>query len=550
MRIAIAQTNSTVGDLRGNADRMIRFSERAAEARADVVVFPELSLPGYPPRDLLEKRSFLERTETELGRLAEGTGALNLTVICGTVTCSDAATGNLIYNDAAVLRGGEVVFRQNKMLLPTYDVFDEARYFEAAASQAPLPLDGNTVALTICEDAWNDKQYWERRRYSRDPVEELFHAGAKLLISINASPWHMGKRQLRRDVFATTARHFHTQVVYVNQVGGDDQLIFDGSSFAMLPDGAVAASAASFQEDLVLFDTATGQGDQHENLPDECEAAYEALVLGTGDYIRKCGFSRVLIGLSGGIDSSLTAAIAVDAVGRENVTGVAMPGPYSSAHSVTDARALAANLGIRFEIVPIQCGYEAMLGTLEPLFAGYPADAAEENIQSRLRGLALMGLSNKWGALVLTTGNKSELAVGYCTLYGDMCGGLAVISDVPKTLVYALSRVANRRHNQAIPESVFTKPPSAELRPDQKDSDSLPEYDVLDPILKAYVEDYRSPQDIADLTGAPVELVRDIINKVDRNEYKRQQAAPGLKVTSKAFGIGRRFPIAQQFAEQ
>jgi NAD+ synthetase len=299
-----------------------------------------------------------------------------------------------------------------------------------------------------------------------------------------------------------------------------------------------------------LFDTATGAGDHHENLPDECEAAYEALVLGTRDYIRKCGFSRVLIGLSGGIDSSLTAAIAVDAVGRENVTGVAMPGPYSSEHSVTDARALAANLGIRFEIVSINGGYQAMLETLAPLFAGCRADAAEENIQSRLRGLTLMGLSNKWGALVLTTGNKSELAVGYCTLYGDMCGGLAVISDVPKTLVYALSRVANRRHNQAIPESVFTKPPSAELRPDQKDSDSLPEYEVLDPILKAYVEEYRSPQDIADLTGAPVELVRGIINKVDRNEYKRQQAAPGLKVTTKAFGIGRRFPIAQRFAEQ
>jgi NAD+ synthase/NAD+ synthase (glutamine-hydrolysing) len=550
MRIAIAQTNSTVGDLRGNADRMIRFSERAAEAHADVVVFPELSLPGYPPRDLLEKRSFLERTEAELGRLSLETGALKLTVICGTVTCSDSATGNLIYNDAAVLRGGNVIFRQNKMLLPTYDVFDEARYFEAADTQSPLPLDGVNVALTICEDAWNDKQYWERRRYSRDPVEELFHEGAKLLISINASPWHMGKRKIRRDVFAATARHFQTQVVYVNQVGGDDQLVFDGSSFAMLPDGTVAASAASFREDLVLFDTATGSGDCHENLPDECEAAYEALVLGTRDYIRKCGFSRVLIGLSGGIDSSLTAAIAVDAVGRENVIGVAMPGPYSSEHSVTDARALAANLGIRFEIVSIDGGYDAMLETLAPLFAGRPADAAEENIQSRLRGLTLMGLSNKWGALVLTTGNKSELAVGYCTLYGDMCGGLAVISDVPKTLVYELSRVANRRHDGAIPENVFTKPPSAELRPDQKDSDSLPEYDVLDPILKAYVEEYRSPQDIAELTGAPVALVRDIINKVDRNEYKRQQAAPGLKVTSKAFGIGRRFPIAQRFAEK
>jgi NAD+ synthase/NAD+ synthase (glutamine-hydrolysing) len=550
MRIAIAQTNSTVGDLRGNADRIIRFARDAAEVRADVVVFPELSLPGYPPRDLLEKRSFLERTEAELRRLAEDTGALPLTLICGTVKCSDSATGNLLYNNAVVLRQGEVVFEQTKMLLPTYDVFDESRYFEPAKAQSPLPLEGIPIALTVCEDAWNDKQYWERRLYSRDPVEELFHAGAKLLISINASPWHMGKRQLRRDVFATTARRFHTQVVYVNQVGGNDQLLFDGSSFAMLPDGSIAASAASFQEDLALFDTATGKGDQHENLPDECEAAYEALAMGTRDYIRKCGFSRVLIGLSGGIDSSLTAAIAVDAVGRENVTGVAMPGPYSSGHSIADACALAGNLGIRLEIVSINAGYASMLDTLATLFAGCEQDAAEENIQSRLRGLTLMGLSNKWGAIVLTTGNKSELAVGYCTLYGDMCGGLAVISDVPKTLVYELSRVANRRHDNAIPERVFTKPPSAELRPDQKDSDSLPPYDVLDPILKAYIEEYRSPQDIAALTGSPVELVRDIINKVDRNEYKRQQAAPGLKVTSKAFGIGRRFPIAQRFAEE
>ena len=529
---------------------MIRFARDAAEVRADVVVFPELSLPGYPPRDLLEKRSFLERTEGELQRLAERTGALPLTLICGTVKCSDSATGNLLYNNAVVLRQGEAVFEQTKMLLPTYDVFDESRYFEPAKTQSPLPLEGIPIALTVCEDAWNDKQYWERRLYSRDPVEELFHAGAKLLISINASPWHMGKRQLRRDVFATTARRFHTQIVYVNQVGGDDQLLFDGSSFAMLPDGAIAASAASFQEDLVLFDTATGKGDRHENLPDECEAAYEALAMGTRDYIRKCGFSRVLIGLSGGIDSSLTAAIAVDAVGRENVTGVAMPGPYSSDHSIADACALAGNLGIRLEIVSINAGYASMLDTLAPLFADFPQDATEENIQSRLRGLTLMGLSNKWGAIVLTTGNKSELAVGYCTLYGDMCGGLAVISDVPKTLVYELSRVANRRHDYAIPERVFTKPPSAELRPDQKDSDSLPPYEVLDPILKAYIEEYRSPQDIAALTGSPVELVRNIINKVDRNEYKRQQAAPGLKVTSKAFGIGRRFPIAQRFAEE
>jgi len=325
--------------------------------------------------------------------------------------------------------------------------------------------------------------------------------------------------------------------------------VFDGSSFAMDSEGRLIAVAASFEEDLALLDTDTLTGDRHDNYSDECEAVYQALVAGTRDYIRKCGFERVIIGLSGGIDSSLTAAIAVDAVGQENVTGIGMPGPYSSEHSVTDARDLARNLGIRFELISIREQYEAFLGALKPVFNGASMGVTEENLQSRLRGVTMMALSNKWGALVLTTGNKSELAVGYCTLYGDMCGGLAVISDVPKTLVYSLSRVANKRHGNAIPENVFSKPPSAELRPDQKDTDSLPEYDVLDQILRGYIENNESPQRIADSLHLPVTLVRDIVNKVDRNEYKRQQAAPGLKVTTKAFGIGRRFPIAQRFSE-
>jgi NAD+ synthase (glutamine-hydrolysing) len=335
----------------------------------------------------------------------------------------------------------------------------------------------------------------------------------------------------------------------VNQIGGNDQVVFDGSSFAMDAEGNVIAQAASFAEDLVLVDFAAGSGDRRGNIPDPCEAVYEALVTGTRDYLRKCGFRRVLIGLSGGIDSSLTAAIAVEAVGRENVRGVAMPGPFSSDHSITDARAMAEALGIHFDVISITPAYNEMLSTLGGVFAGLPADVTEENIQSRLRGLTLMSLSNKFGALVLTTGNKSEIAVGYCTLYGDMCGGLAVISDVPKTLVYSLFRVANRRHNGAIPESVFTKPPSAELRPDQKDSDSLPPYDVLDSILRLYVEELRSVAETAAKLDLPVALVRDVAMKVDRNEYKRQQAAPGLKVTSKAFGIGRRFPIAQRYSE-
>jgi NAD+ synthase/NAD+ synthase (glutamine-hydrolysing) len=549
MKIALGQTNSTVGDLSGNAHRMLSFAQRAAEGGANVIVFPELSLTGYPPRDLLEKQTFLEQTEQHLAQLAEKTSTLPITLICGTVNRAEANTGNRLYNSAAVLRQGAIVFRQNKMLLPSYDVFDETRYFQPASKQQPLILDGADIALTICEDAWNDKQYWERRLYSRDPVEELAHSGAHMLISINASPYHMGKRALRREIFATTARHFRMPIVYVNQVGGNDQLVFDGSSFTMDASGKVIASAASFQEDLVYVDTETLTGDQHENLRDECEAVYEALVLGTRDYIHKCGFKRVLIGLSGGIDSSLTVAIAVDAVGEENVVGVGMPGPYSSEHSLTDARELAHNLGIRFEVVPIGNVYDAFLKVLDPLFGNGLRDVTEENLQSRLRGVTLMSLSNKWGALVLTTGNKSELAVGYCTLYGDMCGGLAVISDVPKTLVYQLSRVANRRHNNAIPENVFQKPPSAELKPDQKDTDSLPEYDVLDGILRGYVEQMKSPLQISEELNLPLQLVRDIVNKVDRNEYKRQQAAPGLKVTTKAFGIGRRFPIAQRFSE-
>ena len=549
MKIALAQTNSTVGDLSGNAALILSFSRRAAEAGADVVVFPELTITGYPPRDLLEKSSFLNSVEEHFQRLVRDTASIPATIVFGTVTRTGATGGNPLFNSAAVIKGGAVVFRQNKMLLPSYDVFDETRYFQPAEKQFPLEIDGSMAALTICEDAWNDKQFWERRLYSRDPVEELAHSGVKILISINASPYHMHKRELRREIFAADARRFGIPIVYVNQVGGDDQLIFDGSSFAMDAQGNVIAQAASFEEDLVIFDTKTLQGERHDNYPDECDAAYQALVLGTRDYIRKCGFSRVIIGLSGGIDSSLTAAIAVDAVGKDNVIGVGMPGPYSSDHSVSDARGLANNLGIRFEIVSIRAQYEAFLDALRPQFGEGSFGVTEENLQSRLRGVTLMAMSNKWGALVLTTGNKSELAVGYCTLYGDMCGGLAVISDVPKTLVYSLSRIANKRHPGAIPESVFTKPPSAELRPNQKDTDSLPEYDVLDGILRAYIENYQSPAQIAESLALPLELVRDIINKVDRNEYKRQQAAPGLKVTTKAFGIGRRFPIAQRFFE-
>jgi len=551
MRIALGQLNTTVGDLAGNVELMVRAARDAVNADAELVVFPELSLNGYPPRDLVEKPSFLDRTQQALDELAKATAQLPIALVCGYVSPSEENAGKRAMNAACVLSRGKVVFRQHKMLLPTYDVFDEARYFESAEKQNLWVWHDRKIALTICEDAWNDKQYWSRQLYDRDPVDELAGEGATALISINASPYHMGKRALRREIFATAARRHQIPVVYVNQVGGNDQLVFDGSSFALNAHGEPLAIGPSFGEDLIVFDLdAPPAADSlRASFEDECEAAYEALVLGTRDYIRKCGFKRVIIGLSGGIDSSLTAAVAVDAVGKENVTGVAMPGPYSSDHSLTDAREMAEKLGVRFEIASITEAYDTMLRTLKPLFNGRAEDVTEENLQSRLRGVTLMALSNKFGALVLTTGNKSEIAVGYCTLYGDMCGGLAVISDVPKTLVYDLSRVANKRHNGAIPENVFIKPPSAELRPDQKDTDSLPQYDVLDRILKAYVEDLMSPRQIADAYQFPLELVRSIVSKVDRNEYKRQQAAPGLKVTTKAFGMGRRIPIAQKFFE-
>ncbi len=549
MRIAHGQINTTVGDLTGNVDLMVSAARQAAGLGADLIAFPELSVTGYPPRDLVEKASFPDRSECELQRLARETAALPLALICGYVGKAPPKASKRVTNSAAIVKRGEIVFRQTKMLLPTYDVFDEARYFLPGETPHLVELAGTNVALTVCEDAWNDKQYWERPLYRRDPVAELANAGAHILISINASPYSMGKRTLRREIFAAAARHHKLPVVYVNQVGGNDSLVFDGSSFAMDAEGNVTAAASSFAEDLVIWDTENGVGQLHENLTDECEAVYEALVLGTRYYIRKCNFRRVLIGLSGGIDSALTAAIATDAVGAENVTGVSMPGPFSSDHSISDACELAKNLGIRFESAPIGSGYEAFLGVLDPIFKGAQQDVTEENLQARLRGVTLMALSNKWNALVLTTGNKSELAVGYCTLYGDMCGGLAVISDVPKTLVYELSRIVNRRRPGAIPENIFTKAPSAELRPDQKDSDSLPEYDVLDRILRAYIEENQSPQQIATEQELELDLVRNIVTKVDRNEYKRQQAAPGLKVTTKAFGIGRRMPIAQKYSE-
>jgi len=541
VKIALGQLNTTVADFSGNSAKIIEFAQRAQRAGAGLILFPELAVCGYPPRDLVERSSFVAKNREAVECIAAQTRGIS--VICGMVTPAEPDAGKSVMNSAALLQDGKVVFVQSKMLLPTYDVFDEMRNFAPAKKQELFDFCGNRMALTICEDAWNDKDFWNKRLYRQDPVEELMRAGGNFVLNISASPFWLGKRELRRDMLATIARSENVPVVMVNQVGGNDSLVFDGSSLVLNRKGEVVAQGKSFEEDLVVFDTATFEGEMHEQIAGEEASAYAALVLGTRDYVRKCGFTKVIIGLSGGIDSALTAAIAADAVGQENVIGVGMPGPYSSKGSIDDARVLAANLGIRFELLSINEICKSYLDVLKPVFAGRKEDVTEENIQSRARGSLLMALSNKFGAIVLSTGNKSELGVGYCTLYGDMVGGLAVISDVPKTLVYRISRYVNTQQ-AVIPEATLEKPPSAELRPDQKDSDSLPPYDVLDAILEDYVEDSHSPAQIAQERGFNLELVKKVVRMIDRAEYKRQQAAPGIKISAKAFGYGRRFPIA------
>jgi len=543
MKIALAQFNPTVGDFDGNAARIVEMSREAKSRAANLAVFSELCVCGYPPQDLLERRSFIERNQQALRDL---TRAVALPSIVGYVGKAKDGTGKPVANAAALIADGKVVFEQHKMLLPTYDVFDESRYFQPGQLQENIPICGQQVGLTICEDCWNDKNFWAQRLYERDPVAELVGKGTTVLINISASPFTIDKRGLRLDMLRALALEHHIAVVYVNQVGGNDSLVFDGSSVALTADGHVAASARSFEEDLVLFDTVSGAGDIRPQPKDELEAAYRAIVCGTRDYVRKCGFRKVVIGLSGGVDSALVASIATDALGPENVWGVGMPSQYSSEGSLADARQLAQNLGIQFTVLPIKDIFASYRKTLADVFAGRPEDVTEENIQARIRGNLLMSLSNKFGSLVLSTGNKSELAVGYCTLYGDMAGGLAVISDVPKTMVYALADYVNRER-EVIPVATLTKPPSAELRPNQKDQDTLPPYDVLDRILKAYVEDLRSPEEIASHYGFSLDMVRQIVRKVDQNEYKRKQSAPGLKITSKAFSVGRRFPVAYKF---
>jgi NAD+ synthase/NAD+ synthase (glutamine-hydrolysing) len=541
VKIALGQINPTVGDFSGNARKIIQFSERALAAGAGLIVFPEMSVCGYPARDWVEKPEFVAKSRQTVEHIARATRGI--AVICGTPTRAQVDTGKSVMNSAVLLRDGTIEFTQSKMLLPTYDVFDELRNFAPAKKQTLLGFCGKQMALTICEDAWNDKQFWNRRLYGEDPVEELMRSGGNFVLNISASPFWVGKRELRRDMLAAIARNYKAPVVMCNQIGGNDQLIFDGSSLVISPDGRLVAQAKSFEEDLVLFDPDSLTGDMHEQIEGIDASAYAALVLGTRDYVRKCGFQSTLIGLSGGVDSALTAAIAVEALGPENVMGIAMPSPYSSRSSIDDARELASNLGIRFEMIRINPIFEAYRQALKHAFTGYGEDVTEENLQARIRGTLLMALSNKFGSMVLSTGNKSEFGVGYCTLYGDMAGGLAVISDVPKTMVYRLSNYVNSRR-PVIPKSTIEKEPSAELRPGQKDSDTLPPYEVLDTILEDYIEDNKSAAQIAQERKYDLELVKRVAYSIERNEYKRQQAPPSLKISEKAFGVGRRFPIA------
>ena len=542
MKVALAQINTTVGDFAGNEAKILSAYWRGAEAGLDLVVVPELATCGYPPRDLLLKKQFLTQNLELVERLAKATTKTGLLV--GYVGKNDTRPGREATNAAALCQNGKIVASRSKMLLPTYDVFDEDRYFEPATENLPVEFNGQKIGLTVCEDLWNDEDFWRERRYRRNPAMELAAAGAQIIFNISASPWHLGKNKTRHGMLGSLAAKLKCPLLYCNLAGGNDELVFDGESLAFNGTGQLTAQGGLFTEDFLILDTGQLKAIAPGELAEE-EMVFKALVLGLRDYLYKCGFKSAVLGLSGGIDSALTAALAVEALGKENVRGVSLPSEFSSRGSLEDARLLTKKLGIQYDVIPIQPMFEATRQQLKPVFAGCPEDTTEENIQARLRGVLLMALSNKFGSLLLTTGNKSELAVGYCTLYGDMCGGLAVISDVPKTMVYRLAKWINRA-DEIIPLASITKAPSAELRPNQTDQDSLPPYEALDAILDAYVVQLRSVSEIVGL-GFDEATVRRVVRLIDFNEYKRRQAAPGLKVTSKAFGVGRRIPIAQRF---
>jgi NAD+ synthase (glutamine-hydrolysing) len=546
MKVTLAQLNSTIGDIEGNLAKMVDVLSRCGKESSDLAIFPELFLVGYTPRDLLERPSFIEKTHRaieeiqRLSRRSPGTG-----ILFGAPVPSGRPTGKGLHNSAILVAGGEVLLHQHKSLLPTYDVFDEARYFDAVAENRVVSFKGERLGISICEDAWNDPALWPRRTYAYDPIEVMAKRGATVIINVSASPFHRGKESIRYSIARSHARKHGIPFIFVNQVGANDELVFDGRSLCVDRMGEAIAALPSFTEHVETVDLSQAASPGLFAPQEEIESVYQALVLGVRDYMRKCGFRTAILGLSGGIDSAVTCCLAVAAVGAANVVTVSMPGPYSSRGSVEDSRVLARNLGVPFEVVPITPVYEAYLKTLEDQFRGKTRDLAEENIQARIRGNLLMALSNKFGHLLLSTGNKSELAVGYCTLYGDMSGGLSVIADVPKTMVYELARYINRIR-PLIPQEIFYKAPSAELRENQTDQDTLPPYEVLDQIIHYYLDEGYSMRRILELDFDP-DMVRWVIRTVDRNEYKRRQAAPGLKVTSKAFGMGRRMPIAARF---
>lgn len=540
MKIALAQINTKIGDFDGNVAKMISFIDQAKQKNADLIVFPELTITGYPPRDMLDFENFVSDNLEQLESLKASSYGIG--IICGFVDINKQAYGKKYYNSATLISEGKIISTHNKSLLPFYDVFDETRYFEPAKEVAPVEFNGLKLGITICEDVWNDKSYWERPRYSFNPLDKLAEKGIDIIINLSASPYWMNKDKDRLQIMSNIAKTYNVPIVYVNQTGGNDDLLFDGVSLVVDKNGELVARGKDFEEDLLIYDVNSNSGQINYVSELEEESLLKSLILGLKDYCSKLGFKSVVLGLSGGIDSAVTAVVATYALGSENVLGITMPSMYSSAGSVKDSQKLVDNLGINFKSIPIK---DLFYSFIENVQGGETKmDLAEENLQARIRGNILMLHSNRYGSLLLSTGNKSEMSVGYCTLYGDMAGGLNVLSDVPKIMVYRLARYINK-DKEVIPEDIITKPPSAELRPDQKDQDSLPEYEVLDDILRMYVEENKSTDEISQ--KYPIAVVKDVIKKVNMSEYKRRQACLGLKVTSKAFGSGRRFPIVQGY---
>lgn len=543
MKIAIAQINPTIGAFQHNARKIIAQAEKARALGCDLVVFSELAIPGYPPRDLLDKREFVQACQACLHKLVQRIEGIG--VIVGTLAENTATKGKPLFNAAVLFEDGQIRQWVYKQLLPTYDVFDERRHFEPGPSSDPIDYKGHRLGLTICEDLWNDKDIFSKQIYSVDPAADLAAKGADLLINISASVYHHGKEEFRTHMFGSIARKYKRPVIFANQVGGNDSVLYDGVSAVYAADGRQVARASDFEEDLISWEVGEAAGDRHEISTGANASIYKALVTGTRDYLGKCGFSKAVVGLSGGIDSALVACVAADALGPENVTTIFMPSPYTSQDNYEDTRRLADNLKVAYEVVAINTIFDTFLDKLAPDFDDGDPGITEQNIQARIRGTILMAHSNRTGSLVLTTGNKSELAVGYCTLYGDMCGGLAVIADVPKTRAYEIARHLNA-NGERIPERIITKPPSAELKPDQTDQDDLPPYEVIDPIIQGYVEESKGLATLV-AEGFDRQVVSEVINRIDRNEYKRFQAPPGIKITPKAFGEGRRYPLAKRF---